>query len=614
MKLTREQRNINKAIKARKNVRVTAVAGSGKTTTVLGLVGSKLNVLVLCYNNRLRAETQSRADTRAEELELFDQYTFHVHTFHSFCHSVLDEPLASTDIGIIKTVRAAEKDLTAFCMKHAGLFDYDVIIVDEAQDLNESYYRFIKILLACSEATLCLIGDPRQAIYQFNGSEEKYLESPEQYFGREFQSMTLSESFRLTKPMARFINGMYGIFRKSKKESVRLTESIETIKPYEDAPKAVRIRSSKKSKLAPLIVQGNPKVKDLVKFISKFEPKDILILMYSVKRNPNKVSVKLANELKQKGIAVSFGNVPTDPETDNSVLMISYHQSKGIERPIVILLDLNKFYFSITNESPLKVPNLWYVALSRASKYIVAYIDGPFTFVDQGLHAIGCPKQQGVPLEEPGELNWTAQRSFSNYMKYTPSIELWDQIQSGPKMPKTVVSPTNKQKIKDQLKITSGSILQEMIIDFLREPKNIVSGSNSNAYKEETFVDKYLVHFCGGLDIMPDIGKAYYEGYSSIAAKDALRICKEILIDTLADLGIDYRELGQVECLLGNHELYHKDTKKKVIVVTDLKTLDTRLRWSTCTDNDLLINVLSGSYSILSENTVPENISTELKE
>lgn len=588
MKLTKEQKAIVKAIKDGNNVRVTAVAGSGKTTTVLGLVGAPMNVLVLCYNNRLRAETQERAENRAESLELLDQYSFHVHTFHSFCHSVLDEPLANTDIGIIKIVRNAEKNLQEFSTKHAGLFEYDAIIVDEAQDLNESYYRFIKILLACSDATLCLIGDPRQAIYQFNGSEEKYLKDPEVHFERPFKTMLLSQSFRLTKPMARFINGMYGIFKKNGKK-----EQIEEKKEGKEDPKEQiqrvpgipRIRSKKSSKLAPLIIQGNPKVEDLVKFVSKVPAKDVLILMYSVKRGPGKISVKLANELQRKGIPVSFGNVPIDPETENSVLMISYHQSKGIERPIVILLDLNKFYFTITGESPLVVPNLWYVALSRASKYIVAYIDGPFKFIDSALGAINCPKQKGTCMEVPGDLNWTTQRSFSNYMKYTPSIDLWNQIQSGPKMPK--MSPA---KFKDPLKVSSGSILQEMIIDFLRVPENVCGNSH------ESFKDSYLKRFCGGLDIVPDIGRGYYEGYSAIPTEDTLRVCKEVLREILRDLGIDYKALEQIECPLGNIELVHE--KKVIIITTDLRTLDTKLRWSTCSEDDIIINVLTGSHSL----------------
>lgn len=592
MKLTKEQKNIVNAIKARNNVRVTAVAGSGKTTTVLGLVGAPMNVLILCYNNRLRSETQSRANDLAESMDVFDTYAFDVHTFHSFCHSVLEEPLASTDIGIIKTVRSAEKDIDKFNKKYFGRFDYDAIIVDEAQDLNESYYRFIKIILACSDATLCLIGDPRQAIYQFNGSEEKYLNDPEVHFGREFKSMTLSQSFRLTKPMARFINGMYGIFKKDPKKIIE--EPVETLakdtqrntKVITKVPGTVRIRSDKKSKLKPLIIQGSPKVDDLVKFISGIPAKDVMILMYSVKRGPGKVSVRLANELQQKGIPVSFGNVPIDPETENSVLMISYHQSKGIERPIVILLDLNKFYFAVTGESPLAVPNLWYVALSRASKYIVAYIEGPFTFIDSGLLAIDLPKQRGTPLQEPGDLNWTMNRSFSNYMKYTPSIQLWDQIQSGPMIPK--MSPA---KYLEPLKVTSGSILQEMIIDYLRIPENIV-GNTHNAFKR-----KYLEQFCGGLEIIPDIGKAYHEGYSSVLAEDALRICKEVLQGILHDLGIDPRDLEQVECPLGNLELSY--AKKMIIIVTDIKTLDTKLRWSTCSEGDMIINVLIGSYGSL---------------
>lgn len=571
MKLTKEQKNIVNTLKAGKDVRVTAVAGSGKTTTILGLVGSDLDVLVLCYNTRLRAETRARVGAIEESLDVIEDRNFHIHTFHSFCHGILDEHLANTDIGIIKIVDAAEKDMNQFNKKYLEIgINYDLIVVDESQDLNETYYKFIKLLLSCSGAKLCLIGDPRQEIYQFNGSSGKYLQNANEYFSREFIDMTLSQSFRLTKPMTHFINGMYGIFKKGKKITTNISRD----------PSATRIRSKKKSILKPLIINHVPNVDDLSKFIAGCSPRDVLVLMYSTRRGPNKISVRLANKLKEVNIPVSFGNLPEKLETDDSVLMISYHQSKGIERPIVILLDLNKFYFSITGDDPTIVPNLWYVALSRASKYIIAYVDGPFKFINAAIEAIGEKLPEGDVIIRSNDIKWTRSAAFSEYIKYTPSTELWDQIQSGPSWPKL-----SEMLIKDPIKISQSSILQDMILDYLRT--NLAS-------QPEIFVQEYLKSLCGGLNITPDIGRGYYEGYPEMPADHVLTICKKVLFEVLEILQIDPKNLCWKDCRLGNIEL--SDGIRLILIITDQRSLETKLRWSTCTDDDIIINVLDGRY------------------
>ncbi len=48
------------------------------------------------------------------------------------------------------------------------------ILVDEYQDVNEVQYRLLR-LLAPGNANLCVVGDPRQAIYGFRGSDRGYF-------------------------------------------------------------------------------------------------------------------------------------------------------------------------------------------------------------------------------------------------------------------------------------------------------------------------------------------------------------------------------------------------------------------------------------------------------
>jgi DNA helicase-2/ATP-dependent DNA helicase PcrA len=51
---------------------------------------------------------------------------------------------------------------------------YKSICIDEAQDLNKAQYEIIK-LLAGTNSSICMVGDPNQAIYGFNGSSSEYM-------------------------------------------------------------------------------------------------------------------------------------------------------------------------------------------------------------------------------------------------------------------------------------------------------------------------------------------------------------------------------------------------------------------------------------------------------
>lgn len=571
MNFTNEQKEIIQAIKQKKNVRVVSVAGSGKTTTILGLLGCDLNILVFCYNNRLRAETIERASILASDLLEISGGIFDIHTFHSFCHGVLDEPLATTDIGIIKIIN---KDLSE--LRKKKIEKYDVIIVDEVQDMTPEYFKLVSILRDLTGASLCLIGDPRQAIYQFNGATEKYLLSPEEHFGDTFESYALSESFRMNNKMASFINGTY--LTKSEDTESR---DMDDRKNEQDKPKII---SSREDGFCPMIIHSSASDRkdQIVSFVSKCNPEDVLILMYSIKRNPNRTSVQIANMLEQKGVPVSFGNIPTGNK--KSVLMLSYHQSKGLERKIVILLDLGSSYFRLTNEDPRFMPNLWYVAMTRASQFFIAYLDCPFEFINNGLKEIGKEVQEDVYTQDSeihcGEREY---KSFEDYIKYTPSIVLWEKINNGPEMPKMISIPdVGKIPLK-----MNGPLISEILSEYLR----------SRQRDPNVFLKDYKKRFLGGLKCpVPDsgFGNLQYIGYGAMTILDSLNCAKRIF-DTFLDL-FDIKILQEKKTSLGTRELYHRDNM--IIISVDPWSMDTRMRWTMAKPGDFIVDIIGQRYGL----------------
>lgn len=71
---------------------------------------------------------------------------------------------------------------------------YKYICIDEAQDLNECQYRVLRALCGEDYFNLMMVGDPKQAIFMWNGAHPKYLD----LFAKDFKADTieLKENFR----------------------------------------------------------------------------------------------------------------------------------------------------------------------------------------------------------------------------------------------------------------------------------------------------------------------------------------------------------------------------------------------------------------------------------
>jgi DNA helicase-2/ATP-dependent DNA helicase PcrA len=82
---------------------------------------------------------------------------------------------------------------------------YKHICVDEAQDLNNAQYEFIKALCGDAIKSLMMVGDPNQMIYGFNGSSQSYLCNR---FVSDFQPIKyeLKQNYRSSKAVINLAN------------------------------------------------------------------------------------------------------------------------------------------------------------------------------------------------------------------------------------------------------------------------------------------------------------------------------------------------------------------------------------------------------------------------
>jgi len=344
-----EQNIIIKTIEEN-NIVVDSVAGSGKTTTNIFIAKEYpyKKILLLTFNRKLSDETKER-------LEKENITNLEVYTYHGFCNQNYIE--THDDKGMLQSLD----------LKCKILLDYDIIIIDEAQDINELYYKFIcKILFENSkEYNLCILGDKNQSIYEFMGADNRYLTMAEQIFNfndKKWTKLKLSTSYRMTKQIAEFMNNCI----LNEKRIISIKEGIK--------PEYYIINL----------------FKDLINIVQNIilrehiKPEEIFILAPSVKGkktdNDTPLTI-LENYLVNHNIDIY---IPTNDdekisenETKNKLVFSSFHQSKGLERKVVICYGFDTSYYEFygKNLSFEYCPNVLYVALTRAKERLIIIQD-----------------------------------------------------------------------------------------------------------------------------------------------------------------------------------------------------------------------------------------------
>ena len=344
-----EQNNIVNSVRDGNSVIVDSVAGSGKTTTNLWISKSipEKSILLLTYNRRLRLETKTKIFR--ENISNME-----VHTYHSFCVRYFNKK-CFTDEGIEKFFKSNQT------FSVLSKFNYDIIIIDEAQDMTELYFTIvIHIIRLCSNkpSQLCVLGDIRQSIYEFKNSDYRFLSRAETIFQSLFKNWkqhTLHETFRLNSNMTDFINNT--VF----KDSLITSNKLSDIKP--------------KYIICDVFASGKRSfiLREIQNLLNIYEPEDFFIISPSVK-NPKCPLRQVANELVESGINI-FVPVSDDEKLDDDLVkgkmvFSTLHQTKGLERKVVLIFTFDQSYFKLydRNKCQWNCPNVLYVALTRSTE------------------------------------------------------------------------------------------------------------------------------------------------------------------------------------------------------------------------------------------------------
>lgn len=331
------------------NVIVDSVSGSGKSTTILSCAKMMPHkqFLQITYNSMLRKEVLAKVDS----LKITN---IQVHTFHSLAVRYYYTN-AHTDSGIRKIMY---DDLPP---REPPLPQFDIIVLDEAQDISFLYYQFmVKFAFNMgSPFQIFILGDYKQALYQFKGSDERFLTMAEQIWMNHpllsspiFHHCQLRTSYRITQPMSDFVN--YVMLGDERLVAVKAGDPV------------IYIRNSRRnlerivvSQIQLLLAEGA-------------KPDDIFVLGASVKGANSNIR-KMENYLVEQNIPCYVPMFDTEKIDEKvitgKIVFSTFHSVKGRERKYVFVMGFDQTYFSFyaANLPKDECPNTLYVACTRAT-------------------------------------------------------------------------------------------------------------------------------------------------------------------------------------------------------------------------------------------------------
>jgi len=372
MILSNEQQIILDNIKQNKNVIVDACAGSGKSTTILSvaLALPELKFLLITYNHSLRKEMQ-------EKVNEMNIKNIMVHTYHSLAYSIYNKD-ACRDKGIRQVILNDQSPITV-------IKNYDILVLDEAQDISMLYFRFILKYIKDSGKPfqLMVLGDYMQGLYDFKGADIRFLTKASEIWcilpllkTCEFSSCFLKTSYRITNQMADFVNKI--MLKQERMLSCREGSPVCYIRG-----RIERLQNKVVKEIKNILNNGG-------------KPDEIFILGSSVKGSNSYVK-KIENALVESKIPC-YVPIMDGAEIDEKVIkgkivFSTFHSSKGRQRPYVFIVGFDNSYFLYKQMDPEICPNTLYVGCTRASQKLYL-LENHNESIDRPLKFLSCSHKE----------------------------------------------------------------------------------------------------------------------------------------------------------------------------------------------------------------------------
>ncbi len=235
---------------------------------------------------------------------------------------------------------------------------YQYIFVDEFQDVNPLQFALLRAWLGV-DSSICVVGDPDQAIYSWNGADARYLQSFNDYFPGA-KTVVLGDNFRSTPQIIAAASAVLGT-----------TPSLETTRPDGPFPSIHAAKDCKAEALniAERINESRTHTRD-------WSDQAVLVRTHAQ-------IATLTETFIQTGIPFTVSTrksfsaetqSATSISSDDAVTITTFHASKGLEWPVVHVAGLEDGFVPITYATSSHALDeerrLLYVAMTRAQDQI----------------------------------------------------------------------------------------------------------------------------------------------------------------------------------------------------------------------------------------------------
>ena len=216
-----------------KYIVVAAGPGSGKTRVLVHKLASLLlledvkheQLLMVTFSRAAATEFKKRLVGLIGNAANFVE----IKTFHSYCFDLLGK--IGTLEGSSNVVKNAAEMIRNGEVEQ-GKITKSVLVIDEAQDMDEHEFELIKSLMTINDdMRVIAVGDDDQNIYEFRGSNSEYLRTLIDYYGATKYEMT--ENYRSKSNIVAIANAFV--------ETISDRMKVAPIEAVMDEPGEVRI-------------------------------------------------------------------------------------------------------------------------------------------------------------------------------------------------------------------------------------------------------------------------------------------------------------------------------------------------------------------------------------
>ncbi|EAR96588.3 UvrD/REP family helicase (macronuclear) [Tetrahymena thermophila SB210] len=416
LKYTNEQLEFIHAPKNR-DIKITACAGSGKTQCVLEFTKQALKegfnpkeICITTFNIQASNDMKKRAielmgKFQADQIEILNFDKIITKFFKMIQKSKSQKELNKQNQKENKNQQSIEltlaekqfqlyQDLQDESLSKHIFESYKLIIFDEFQDINQLQYEILMLFKRIGKSIIVVVGDDLQNIYEFRGSDYKFLKSQiiedinkenKKFYGNENFNMleyNLTTNFRCSSKITAFANDIIRSFQYINQNPM---QSFEDLKCYQN----------KKCDIKPTLEpykSYNDMFKDIYNFITSkvqnegFSYSDIAIISatsFPLRQIELKLEQHNFNQPEKEIPFWSFVGKNKDFDYSfeykgNKVTLLTAHKSKGLEWKALFFIGINDDQFPEVfirqvgnyNQKIEEMRRLFYVGSTRAAQIL----------------------------------------------------------------------------------------------------------------------------------------------------------------------------------------------------------------------------------------------------